>query len=350
VKREPGIKSDKSLLAVLDGSTTLRPPIWFMRQAGRYLPEYREVRAKAGGFVELCLNPDMAAEVTLQPVRRFDLDAAIIFSDILIVPHALGVDLWFEENEGPRLAPVNDRETFKSIADVLDRGITARVYEAIATVRATLPANVTLIGFCGAPWTVATYLIAGRGTENQAPAKNLMHADAKLFGEIIERLTEATALHLIGQVDAGAEVVQIFDTWAGSLGSEDFERWCVAPTAKIVKAVRDARPQAKVIVFPKGVSLDGLVRLVEACSADAVSIDPNISRKDVRTRLGGRCGLQGNLTPETLLAGSDALDREIDQILEDFNGARHIFNLGHGILKETPIEHVERMIARVRGY
>jgi len=349
VKREPGIKSDKSLLAVLDGSTTQRPPIWFMRQAGRYLPEYREVRAKAGGFVELCLNPEMAAEVTLQPVRRFDLDAAIIFSDILIVPHALGVDLWFEENEGPRLAPVNDRETFKSMADVLDRGITARVYEAIATVRATLPTNVALIGFCGAPWTVATYLIAGRGTENQAPAKNLMHADAKLFGEIIDRLTEATALHLIGQVDAGAEVVQIFDTWAGSLDAANYERWCVAPTAKIVEAVRTAKPQAKVIVFPKGVSLDGTARLVEACSADAVSLDQFVDRNDARARLEGTCALQGNLAPETLLAGGEALDREVDQILADFRGASHIFNLGHGILKETPIAHVERMIMRARG-
>jgi uroporphyrinogen decarboxylase len=349
VKSTQAAKSNKSLLAVLDGATTPIPPIWFMRQAGRYLPEYRAVRAKAGGFVELCLNPDMAAEVTLQPVRRFELDAAIIFSDILIVPYALGAKLWFEEGEGPRLEPVDRRDRFETLARSLDRKITGRVYEAIAKVQAGLPANVALVGFCGAPWTVATYLIAGRGTENQAPAKNLMRDDEELFGEIIERLADATAEHLIGQIDAGAEVVQIFDTWAGSLEDSDFERWCVLPTAKIVEAVRRAKPRAKVIVFPKGVPLDGLVRLVEACSADAVSIDPNISRNDVRTRLGGRCGLQGNLAPETLLAGGDLLQHEIDQILDDFRGARHIFNLGHGILKETPIANVEQMIAHVRG-
>ena len=343
-------RSNKSLVAVLDGAVTPIPPIWFMRQAGRYLPEYRAVRTKAGGFVELCLNPELAAAVTLQPVQRFGLDAAIIFSDILIAPYALGAKLWFEEGEGPRLEPVDRRERFEMLARSLDPKVTGRVYEAIAKVRAELPANVALIGFCGAPWTVATYLIAGRGTENQAPAKNLMRGDEELFGDIIDRLADVTVDHLIGQIDAGADVVQIFDTWAGSLSGADFERWCVAPTVRIVKAVHDARPEAKVIVFPKGVPLDDLVRLVDACGAEAVSIDPKTSRNDVRSRLGDRCGLQGNLTPETLLAGGDRLDLEIDQILEDFRGARHIFNLGHGILKETPIAHVERMIARVRGH
>jgi len=349
VKREAVEKSGKSLLAVLDGFVTPRPPIWFMRQAGRYLPEYRRVRAEAGGFVELCLDPAMAAEVTLQPVRRFGLDAAIIFSDILILPHALGVKLWFEEGEGPRLEPVDQRERFAAMADALDRGITARVYEAIAQVRARLPANVTLIGFCGAPWTVATYLIAGRGTENQAPAKELMRGDEVLFGAIIERLADATAQHLIGQIDAGAEVVQIFDTWAGALDAADYERWCVTPTVRIVKTVQKAKPAAKVIVFPKGVGLPGVARVVEACGADAVSLDQSADRKTARARLGGTCALQGNLAPETLVAGGAALDREIDQVLEDFRGARHIFNLGHGILKQTPIAHVEQMIARVRG-
>lgn len=349
MKREAVEKSGKSLLAVLDGIVTPRPPIWFMRQAGRYLPEYRKMRAEAGGFVELCLDPAMAAEVTLQPVRRFGLDAAIIFSDILIIPYALGVKLWFEEGEGPRLEPVDARERFAAMADALDRGITARVYEAIAKVRASLPAGVTLIGFCGAPWTVATYLIAGRGTEDQTPAKKLMRGDEGLFGEIIERLADATAQHLIGQIDAGADVVQIFDTWAGSLDGADYERWCVAPTARIVQAVRTAKPAAKVIVFPKGVELEGVARLVEACGADAVGLDQSADRKTARVRLGGTCALQGNLAPETLLAGGAALDREIDQVLEDFRGARHIFNLGHGILKQTPIAHVERMIARVRG-
>jgi uroporphyrinogen decarboxylase len=337
------------MLKVLDGSVTPKPPIWFMRQAGRYLPEYREVRAKAGGFVELCLNPDLASEVTLQPVRRFGLDAAIIFSDILIVPYALGVKLWFEEGEGPRLEPVNERASVERMSESLDDVIAVRVYEALNLVRGSLPANVALIGFCGAPWTVASYLIAGRGTADQGPAKQLMHGDEKLFGEIIDRLADATAQHLIGQIDAGAEVVQLFDTWAGSLSAVEFEKWCVAPTAKIVKAVRAARPAARVILFPKGVNSDQVERIVTEARADAVSLDPNANRIDLRKRLGGRCGLQGNLAPEILLGGGAAMDREIDQILEDFRGARHIFNLGHGILKETPIEHVEQMIARVRN-
>jgi uroporphyrinogen decarboxylase len=319
-----------------------------MRQAGRYLPEYRAVREKAGGFVELCLDPVLASEVTLQPVRRFGLDAAIIFSDILIVPHALGVKLWFEDGEGPRLEPVHDRETFRRMQQALNAKITGRVYEAIGRVRSTLARDIALIGFCGAPWTVATYLIAGRGTADQGPAKKLMQGDERLFGEIIDRLAEATAAHLIGQIKAGADVVQIFDTWAGALDEVAFERWCLAPTAKIVSAVRRARPNARVIVFPKGVTIDRTVRLIESCGADAVSLDAGISRKEVRERLEGRCALQGNLAPEVLLAGGAALAREIDQILEDFRGARHIFNLGHGILKETPVKHVEQMIARIR--
>lgn len=349
MSRESAAHSEKSMLKVLDGSVTPKPPIWFMRQAGRYLPEYREVRAKAGGFVELCLNPDLASEVTMQPVRRFGLDAAIIFSDILIVPHALGVKLWFEDGEGPRLEPVNDQVSVGRMSDSLDDAITAPVYEALNLVRGSLPANVALIGFCGAPWTVASYLIAGRGTTDQGPAKQLMQGDEKLFGEIIDRLADATAQHLIGQIDAGAEVVQIFDTWAGSLSAAEFEKWSVAPTVKIVNAVRAARPTVRVILFPKGVNSDRVERIVTEARADAVSLDPNANRSDLRKRLGSRCGLQGNLAPETLLAGGAAMDREIDQILEDFRGARHIFNLGHGILKETPIEHVEQMIARVRN-
>lgn len=337
------------LLSVLDGGVTQRPPVWFMRQAGRYLPEYREVRAKAGGFVELCLDPALAAEVTLQPVHRFALDAAIIFSDILIVPYALGVDLWFEEGEGPRLDPVDDPEKSGRMRDELDGEIVDRVYDAIRRVRGELPANVALIGFCGAPWTVATYLVAGRGTEDQAPAKRLMQGNATLFAEIIDRLADATAQHLIGQLKAGADVVQIFDTWAGALDAQSFERWCVAPTAKIVSAVRAVKPDARVILFPKGVDVEKTERLVVACDADAASLDQFTDRRAARRRLEGRCALQGNLDPETLVAGGEALDRAVDQILEDFRGARHVFNLGHGILKETPIAHVERMIARVRG-
>jgi uroporphyrinogen decarboxylase len=350
VKRAAGEQSDKRLLDTLDGALTREPAIWFMRQAGRYLPEYRAVRAKAGGFVELCLKPELAAEVTLQPVRRFGLDAAIIFSDILIVPYALGVKLWFEDGEGPRLEPVDDRASFERMQSALDEKITERVYDALRSVRVDLPPTVALIGFCGAPWTVASYLIAGRGTEDQGPAKALMRGDEKLFASIIDCLSDATAQHLIGQIDAGADVVQIFDTWAGSLDGPEFERWCLAPTAKIVRAVRAARPEARVILFPKGVKIEWMERLVSEAKADAISLDPNANRIEARERLAGHCVLQGNLSPEILLQGGDAMDREIDRILEDFRGTRHIFNLGHGILKETPIAHVERMIARVREH
>jgi uroporphyrinogen decarboxylase len=336
------------LLGVLDGAAVSPPPLWFMRQAGRYLPEYREVRVRAGGFMELCLDPRLAAEVTLQPVRRFGLDAAIIFSDILIVPYALGVNVWFEEGEGPRVERIADASSLARMGTVLEASITGRVYEAIATVRGSLAADVAVIGFCGAPWTVATYLAAGGGTHDQAPAKELMRRDSGVLEEMIKRLVESSAAHLIGQIEAGADVVQIFDTWAGSLDGEAFERWCVEPTAKIVQAVRARRPSARVIVFPKGVNVAGIERLVRACGADAVSLDGSIDRGEARSRLGSAVALQGNLDPQTLLVGGERLDREIDEILADFAGARHIFNLGHGILKETPIAHVERMVERVR--
>jgi uroporphyrinogen decarboxylase len=211
-----------------------------------------------------------------------------------------------------------------------------------------LAPEVALIGFCGAPWTVATYVIAGRGTEDQEPAKRLMREDPELFGEIVDRLTQATAAHLIGQLDSGADVVQIFDTWAGTLDAELFERWCVAPTVNIVQAVRAAKRDARVIVFPRGASLASIEKLVCACGANAVGLDSSTDRRDARTRLGSRVALQGNLDPGALLGGGEGLDREVDKILEEFAGARHVFNLGHGILKETPVEHVERMVARVR--
>jgi uroporphyrinogen decarboxylase len=349
VKDTRGKTAGNSILRVLGGNIAERPPIWMMRQAGRYLPEYREVRAKAGGFVDLCLNPKLAAEVTLQPIRRFHFDAAIIFSDILIVPHALGVKLWFEEGEGPRLEPVASLQALQAMRGELDQGITDRVYEAISRVRAELPDGTALIGFCGAPWTVASYLVAGRGTPDQGPAKALAKADPRLFAEIIERLVDATAAHLIGQLKAGADLLQLFDTWAGVLDDASFERWCLQPSAEIIRRVRAVVPDARIILFPKGVSIANLQRIVSACSADAVSIDMQADRKAVRTALSESCAIQGNLDPDVLIEGGARLDRAADEILEDFRGIRHIFNLGHGIKPQTPIENVERMIARVRG-
>lgn len=339
----------KTLVTVIDGAIITPPPIWLMRQAGRYLPEYREVRKKAGGFVELCLTPQWAVEVTLQPVRRFGLDAAILFSDILIIPHALGVKLWFEDNEGPRLDPVQDESAFGKMREKLDKSIVERVYEAIGKVRQSLEDDIALIGFCGAPWTVAIYLIAGGGKAGQRPAIELAERNPDLFDKIIERLATATADHLIGQLRAGADVVQIFDTWAGALAGESFERWCVGPVAGIISKVKAAVPGARVIVFAKGIGLAGIDRLAEASRADAVGLDWTVDGKQARERLGTRCAIQGNLDPGVLVEGGAALDRAVDGILEAFRGSRHIFNLGHGIRPETPIAHVERMIARVRG-
>ncbi len=335
-------------LRVLDGEHFDIPPVWMMRQAGRYLPEYRETRAKAGGFVDLCLNPALASEVTLQPIRRFGFDAAIIFSDILIVPYALGAKLWFEEGEGPRLAPVDDEASFGRLAEMLDPEITTRVYEALARTRADLPKETGLIGFCGAPWTVATYLVAGRGTEDQTPARLLAMREPALFQKIIDRLVDASAAHLIGQLKAGADAVQIFDTWSGVLEPAAFERWCVRPVAEIVRKVRAAVPAARVIVFPKGASLAGIAAVAEQTSANAVGIDWITDRKALLVRIGEKSAIQGNLDPLALIAGGKALDEAVDNVLRDINGARHVFNLGHGIRKETPIAHVEQMIRRVR--
>jgi uroporphyrinogen decarboxylase len=338
-----------SLILVLRGEVIDPPPIWLMRQAGRYLPEYRQLRAKAGGFVELCLDPPAAAEVTLQPITRFDFDAAIIFSDILIVPHALGSKLWFEEGEGPRLEPLSDRAALAKTYDGLDRNIVERVYDAISRVRSKLAPEVALIGFCGAPWTVATYWVAGRGTKDHAAARRLAADEPELFGEIVDRLVAVTSDHLVGQLRAGADVVQIFDTWAGVLDLEGFKRWCLQPIVEIVRRVRSAKPDALIILFPRGVSVEQAEELVRASKADAVSLDSDANRALACKRLKPLCAIQGNLDPNVLIEGGAALDQSVDVIKKDFRGVRHIFNLGHGIKPETPIAHVERMIARVRG-
>ncbi|MBB6308727.1 uroporphyrinogen decarboxylase [Xanthobacter tagetidis] len=334
-------------LKVLGGEPLDPPPFWMMRQAGRYLPEYREVRAHAGGFLDLCYTPKLAAEVTLQPIRRFGFDAAIIFSDILVIPHALGVDLTFEVGEGPRLAPVTDEAGFAALAPALDRARVEPVYEAIALTRAALPHETALIGFCGAPWTVATYMVAGRGTDDQAPARLLALRDEELFQRLIDRLVEASITHLCGQIEAGADAVQIFDTWSGVLDPISFERWCAAPMARIVEALAGRHPSVPVIAFPKGANLEALERMAETGIA-AIGLDWTADRRAARGRLSDKVALQGNLDPLRLIAGGAALDEEIARIRNDFLGVRHIFNLGHGIRPETPVEHVEKLVAGVR--
>jgi uroporphyrinogen decarboxylase len=331
---------------VLEGGLEKVPPVWLMRQAGRYLPEYRELRAKAGSFWALALTPDYAAEVTLQPVRRFGFDAAILFSDILTVPEALGQKVTFTQGEGPSLMPVTTARDF-----VEDREAWARyfepVYEALRLTRAGLPKETALLGFAGAPWTLATYLAAGAGGDEQKAAKLWAYRDPQGFGYLLDILGDCVAFHLIRQLDAGADAVQIFDSWASGLPAAMFDRVVVAPTIRIVETVRAARPKARIIGFPRASTLAGYEAYVRATGVDAVSLDTAAPMDWAAKTLD--CGLQGNLDPIALIAGGAALDRAVDDILEATAGRPHIFNLGHGILPETPIGHVEQLLKRIRG-
>lgn len=343
-------KVNSSLLDVLANKMPPHPPIWLMRQAGRYLPEYREVRAKAGSFLDLCFTPRLAAEVTLQPVRRFGFDAAIIFSDILVIPHALGQKLTFEPGEGPHLSPaIEDLSMLNKLADAADMDMLAPVFETIRRVRTELPPGIALLGFCGAPWTVATYMVAGRGTPDQAPARLLAYRDPDGFARLIDILVQASIDYLTEQFRAGVDAVQLFDTWAGVLGPGEFDRWCVRPAARIVAGVRQRMPGARIIGFPRGAGTS-LVSYVDGVAADAVGLDWIIDRTFVHDQIQVRRPVQGNLDPVALLAGGASLDREIDAVLAAFSGKPFIFNLGHGILPETPVAHVERMIKRVREF
>lgn len=339
----------KPFLEVLNGRRQSVPPVWMMRQAGRYLPEYRELRATAGSFLDLCFNPEWAAEVTLQPIRRFGFDAAIIFSDILVVPHALGRSVRFEAGEGPRLDPLDAPEAIKTLARAADFSKLEPVYEALRRVRAALDPKVTLIGFCGAPWTVATYMVAGRGTPDQAPARMLAYREPDAFATIIDVLVENSVQYLLGQLKAGADALQIFDTWAGVLPPSEFARWSIEPTRRIVEGVRAKVPDAKIIGFPRGAGAQ-LPGFVEATRVDGVSIDWTAEPSLIRERVQNRVAVQGNLDPLALIAGGAALDRAVDDALASYAGGRYIFNLGHGIQPETPIAHVEQMLKRVRGY
>jgi uroporphyrinogen decarboxylase len=320
-----------------------------MRQAGRYLPEYREVRAKAGGFLDLCFTPELAAEVTLQPIRRFNFDAAIIFSDILVIPYALGRQVRFEVGEGPRLDPLDSSDKVATLASEADFTKLEPVFEALRRVRSELDSKIALIGFCGAPWTVATYMVAGQGTPDQAPARMMAYRHPDAFEKIIDTVTENSIRYLLGQLAAGADVLQIFDTWAGVLSPREFQRWSVEPTRRIVAGVRKQAPHAKIIGFPRGAGAL-LPDYVKATRVDAVSIDWTAPPALIREKVQDRVAVQGNLDPLALIAGGSALDRAIDDVFADFGAGRLIFNLGHGIQPETPIAHVEHMAKRVRSY
>ena len=319
-----------------------------MRQAGRYLPEYRAIRAKTAGFLELCFDAKFAAEITLQPIRRFGFDAAILFSDILVVPHALGQYVTFEEGEGPQLDALKDPAALNNLHREIDHSRLEPVYEAITRVKQNLPPAVALLGFCGAPWTLATYMIAGHGTVDQLPARLFAYRFPDVFTELIDILVAASASYLIRQFAAGVDAVQIFDTWAGVLPGDEFRKWCIEPCARIVKTVREHVTEAPIIGFPRGAGTE-LGCYLEAVAVDAVGIDWTAELSFVRDHIQTQRPIQGNLDPLALLVGGAALDRSIDGILKAFSHGPFIFNLGHGVLPDTPIAHVEQLVARVRG-
>ena len=340
------MQEEKKLIRVLNGERSDPPPIWMMRQAGRYLPEYRALRANAGSFWTMCMTPELASEITLQPIRRFGFDAAIIFSDILVVPAALGVPVEFEDGVGPRLKPVFSTDTLVR-NKVAWTEILAPAYETLRRVRAGLPPETALLGFAGAPWTLATYMAAGRGGDEQRAAKLWGYRDPIGFDELLDAVGECVALHLIRQIEAGADAVQIFDSWASGLPDAQFARWVIEPTQKIVAKIRTIHPKARIIGFPRASTLQGYEDYANQTGVDAISLDTAVPMRWAAEKFG--IALQGNLDPIALIAGGDALAQAVDNILDATKEVPFIFNLGHGILPETPIEHVEQLIARVRG-
>ncbi len=336
----------KPLLDTLRGGKPSVPPIWLMRQAGRYLPEYRALRAEKGGFLALATDPQSASEVTLQPIRRFGFDGAILFSDILMVPWALGQDLWFEVGEGPRLAPKIDASSLDGLEP--DHSRLEPVYATVRAVKAALDPAVTFLGFAGSPWTVATYMIAGQGSREQAEARRLAYLDPGLMQALSERIEALTVEYLAKQIEAGVEAVQLFDSWAGSLSPAQFERWVIAPNARIVAALRARCPDAVVIGFPKGAG-GKLAAYARETGVDAIGLDETVDPVWADSVLPRDLPVQGNLDPLALIAGGETLDVAIDRILAAFANRPHVFNLGHGIQQDTPIAHVEQLLARVRG-
>jgi uroporphyrinogen decarboxylase len=345
---EPAIgQAEAPLLAVLRGERRDPPPVWMMRQAGRYLPEYRALRERKGGFLDLVYDSDAAAEITLQPLKRFPaLDAAILFSDILIVPFAIGQNLTFVAGEGPRLTPPllsGGLDALTACAPRLEP-----IYATVAKVRAALDPSKALIGFAGSPWTVATYMVAGQGSRDQAEARRFAYSDPKGFGTIVSRIEEVTLGYLSGQIEAGAQAVQLFDSWAGSLSPAQFEQWVIGPTARIVAALRQRHPEVPVIGFPKGAG-GKLAAYASETAVTAVGLDETVDPLWAARELPDGLPVQGNLDPLALLAGGEQLHSATRRILDAFGDRPHIFNLGHGILQETPIGHVEAMLAQVKG-
>ena len=342
------VSSVPALLAVLNRKVVRPPPIWLMRQAGRYLPEYQATRRQAGSFWTMCMTPAMATEVTLQPIRRFDFDAAILFSDILVVPFALGQDVRFEEGRGPILGAFAGADRLVKDETVWSQKL-APVYEAMRDTRANLPPGKALIGFAGAPWTLAAYMLEGQGSPDQRAAKLSAYRAPQEFAKLLDTLAEIVAWHLIRQLEAGADVVQIFDSWAGGLPHSQFLDWVVRPNARVVTAVRRKFPSARIIGFPRAATQAGYEAYAAQTGVDGISIDTAASMEWAVQKLGEKTVLQGNLDPIALIAGGDALDKAVDHILSMSTRTPFIFNLGHGILPETPLGHVARLVERVRG-
>ncbi|SIS67783.1 uroporphyrinogen decarboxylase [Phaeovulum vinaykumarii] len=341
--------SDKTILRALAGETLPTPPVWMMRQAGRYLPEYRATRAQAGDFLSLCYTPDLAAEVTLQPIRRYGFDAAILFADILLLPQALGVDLWFETGEGPRMSTVTSQEglrTLKGKDDIHEH--LAPVYETVRILSRELPRETTLIGFCGAPWTVATYMIAGRGSKDQAAAHALKDTDRATFKAIIDLLTDASIEYLSKQVEAGAEVVKIFDSWAGSLKGQDFTDFAVEPTRRMVETLKARHPGLPVIAFPREAG-EGYIGFAKATGADCVALDNSVSPEWAAANVQVDGCVQGNMDPRHMVTGGDELIEATRRVVRAFENGPHIFNLGHGITPEADPENVSLMMETIRN-
>ncbi|MCC0030179.1 MAG: uroporphyrinogen decarboxylase [Brucellaceae bacterium] len=338
---------NRAVLRALKGESVSPVPIWMMRQAGRYLPEYRETRSKAGSFLDLCYTPDFAVEVTLQPIRRFGFDASILFSDILVIPDALKRGLRFEEGRGPLLEPIAADEIASLDASGMHAHL-APVYETVKRLRAELPDETTLLGFCGAPWTVATYMIAGHGTPDQAPARLFSYRHTDEFAALMSLLTDMSADYLVHQIDAGADAVQVFDSWSGVLDEASFEAWCLEPIRAITAKVKAAHPDTPVIGFPKGAG-SLYDRFAAESGVDAIGLDWSVPLSQAkRIQATGKC-VQGNLDPMRLVAGGRALDEGIDAIIEALADGPFVFNLGHGVTPDTPVEHVARMVERVHG-
>lgn len=340
--------TQKTILRALAGQTQSVPPIWMMRQAGRYLPEYRATRAQAGDFLSLCYNSELAAEVTLQPIRRYGFDAAIMFADILLIPQALGADLWFVTGEGPRLSTVTSAADLDQLrpADETDATLNP-IYETLRILSRALPAETTLIGFAGAPWTVATYMIAGRGTPDQGPAHKLMTENPDVFERLIDLLTEATIDYLSKQIDAGAEVVKLFDSWAGSLKGNDFERFSLTPIRRIITALKARHPNTPVIAFPREAG-EKYLGFAKATGADCLALDNSVDPQWAAAHLQPDGCVQGNLKSSHMVSGGPALVEDTKRIVAAFRNGPHIFNLGHGITPQADPDNVQRMIDAVR--